>query len=151
MARESLVLSYLMEMLVKHEGLRLKPYKDTAGKLTIGIGRNLEDVGITREEALVMLVNDMEQVEEKAFKTFDWYSSLNAPRKCVILSMIFNMGLSGFLKFKKFIQLVSVKDYQSASTEMLNSLWATQVGNRANELSDIMKSGIFAANEVRFN
>lgn len=139
----SLVLDYLLPMLVEHEGLRLKPYKDTRGKLTIGIGRNLDDKGISKEEALVMCVSDMEEVAELAETKLPFYSVLNSPRKCVILSMMFNMGFEGFSKFKKFIQLVNVRDFDSASREMLNSLWSTQVPNRAKELAEIMRTGEF--------
>lgn len=143
---QSFLFSTLMEMLVKHEGLKLKPYKDTVGKLTIGIGRNLEDQGISKSEALVLLVNDIEKVHKESADAVKTFSTLSDARKLVVMSMIFNMGLTRFLGFKKFIQFVEVRDFDNAAKEMLNSLWATQVKGRAVELADMMKSG--SLNEV---
>lgn len=146
---QSPLFSTLMEMLVKHEGLRLKPYKDTVGKLTIGVGRNIEDQGITKAEALVLLVNDIDRVHKESLNAIKSFSVLSDARKIVIMSMIFNMGLSKFLGFKKFIQFVEVRDFDSAAREMLNSLWSSQVKSRANDLADMMRTGCY--NETRLN
>ncbi len=133
----------LREMLIRHEGLRLKPYKCTAGKLTIGIGRCLDDVGITEEEARILLENDIQRVAAAASQNFRWFSFLNCAREDVILSMIFNLGLDGFKKFKKLISALEVSNYDLAAEEMLNSKWAEQVGYRAVELAKIMEVGAY--------
>lgn len=132
------LLNQTVEMLKKHEGLRLKPYRDTVGKLTIGYGRNLDDVGINDEEALHMLLNDARKALEEA-ETFDWFKKLDLDRASVIVNMIFNMGLPRFRQFKKTIAALEESDYEKASEEMLDSLWAKQVGRRAIELSEIMR------------
>jgi lysozyme len=130
----------LKSMLVYHEGLRLKPYKDSVGKLTIGVGRCLDDVGVSTDEAYMLLDNDLLRCELAARK-FHWYAQLEKPRQDVVLSMIFNLGLAGFLKFQGAIHLIETGHYDDAAKEMLDSHWAKQVGKRATELSELMRTG----------
>ena len=134
-------MSKLIDILIKHEGLRLKPYNDTVGKLTVGVGRNLYDVGISKDEAMYLLNNDIEKVLFQCSKEFPWLPNLTDARKDVIYSMAFNLGMFGLLKFKKFLEAVAHGDYEEAKLEMLNSRWAMQVGNRAIELSKMMETG----------
>ena len=108
----------LIELLIKHEGLRLKPYRCTAGKLTIGVGRNLDDVGITKEEALYLLASDIYRVERAAVEAFPWYKFINQVRQDVVLSMIFNLGLEGFKQFKNLISAIENQNYGMATAEM---------------------------------
>lgn len=131
----------LRTLLIKHEGLRLKPYRDTRGKQTIGVGRNLDDIGISELEAMMMLANDIEAVNKLAFATFSWLKSISAPRQDVVLSMMFNMGLGGFKEFKKMIAALVSGNYETAADEMLGSHWASQVGERARELASMMRTG----------
>lgn len=133
----------LREMLLRHEGLRLKPYRDTVGKLTIGCGRNLDDVGITKEEALALLAHDLDRAIREAIDNFSWFKSLNKPRQDVVLNMLFNLGLHRFCGFKRMIAALSAQNYEVAAIEMLDSLWAKQVGLRAIELAQIMRTGIY--------
>ena len=133
----------LTEQLERHEGLRLNPYKCTAGKLTIGIGRNLVDKGISPEEARVMLNNDIDEFWRKLSNELPIVNSLCDARQNVVANMAFNLGVRGFLTFKNMINCLSVQDYHGAANEMLKSKWAKQVGNRANELAEQMKSGEF--------
>ena len=130
----------LIKELTRDEGMRKKPYHCTADKLTIGIGRNLDDVGISEEEAQFLLKNDIKRAVEDA-KKFVWYDDLSPARKRVIINMLFNIGLGRFKQFKKTIQYISVGDYSSAAVEMLDSRWANQVGVRAKRLSKMMKEG----------
>jgi len=134
-------MSKLKDMLIRHEGCVLKPYVDSVGKYTIGIGRNLEDVGISKAEAMVLLDNDIVRAVQAVRAVYPWYEVLNEPRKDVIVSMVFNMGLVGFSKFRKTIEFLERGDYKSAAEEMLSSKWAKQVGVRAKELARIMESG----------
>jgi len=131
----------LKKMLTRHEDLRLKPYHDTVGKLTIGVGRNLDDFGLTREEVLYLLHNDVMRVTQEVKKAFPWWLRLNAVRQNVVLNMVFNLGLSRFLGFKKTIEALEGKNWDTAAKEMLDSKWASQVGNRAKELAKMMKTG----------
>jgi len=130
-------------MLVVDEGLRLKPYRDIVGKLTIGVGRNLDDVGISEDEALYLLENDIQRTIQDAtniFGTSIWLS-LDEVRQAVILDMLFNLGKPRFLTFKKFIKAVKEKDFEKASKEMLDSRWARQVKKRAQRLAYMMRTG----------
>ena len=130
----------LRSQLERHEGLRLKPYRDTVGKLTIGYGRNLEDVGISHDEADFMLDNDIDQVERQ-LETVDEYNELDPVRQTVIANMAFNLGLRGLMQFRNMWAAVGRRDWESASKEMMQSKWARQVGVRAVELSEIMRTG----------
>lgn len=131
----------LREMLQKHEGLRLKAYKCSSGKTTIGFGRNLDDKGITEEEANWLLSNDIEEITQQAQDNFPWFDSLDEVRQNVILDMIYNLGIAGFLKFKLMIHFLEIGDYTQASIEMKDSKWFNQVGERATELCKMMYTG----------
>lgn len=130
---------------MKHEGVRLKPYKCPSGKLTIGIGRNLEDAGITRDEALYMLQNDIGKFDHDLRMTFRWYGKLSEVRQAVILSMAFNLGMGGLYGFKKMLTSLENGDFHQAANHMLNSRWASQVGRRASELAQMMNDDRFPA------
>lgn len=127
------------ERIKRHEGFREKPYRCTAGKLTIGYGRNIEDNGITEAEASFLLDNDLKRCEEECRQTFSWFDNLDDIRRSVIVEMDFNLGLKKFLGFKKMLAACEKQDYELAAREMLDSLWARQVGQRAETLADLMK------------
>ena len=131
----------LAEQLKKHEGLRLKPYTDTVGKLTLGIGRNLEDKGITEQEALFMLNNDVDYFYSKLCQSIGWMKKLDDARQNVLVNMAFNLGIAGLMTFKKMLLACEHGNFKIAATEMLNSKWAEQVGYRANELAEQMRTG----------
>jgi len=133
----------LAEQLKAHEGLRLKPYKDTVGKWTIGIGRNLEDKGITEQEALFMLNNDVDYFYTKLDKRLAWFKHLDDARQNVLVNMAFNLGVAGLLTFKNMLNHCGDGHYVDAAKEMLNSKWARQVGYRAQELAEQMRTGEF--------
>lgn len=134
-------MSKLLQQIKLHEGLRLKPYKCTADKLTIGFGRNLEGKGITQEEAEYLLSNDIADVRLAIQEHIPAYFKLNDARQAVLVNMAFNLGMNGLLKFKKVIQAIGEDRYTLAASEMLDSNWAFQVGNRALELAEQMKTG----------
>ena len=126
---------------MKHEGLRLDPYLDSVGKLTIGYGRNIDDNGIRQNEAEYMLAGDVAEVREELNRHFDWYSTLDTVRQAVIENMLFNMGLNKFMGFKNMIAALQLHDFQQAASEMRDSHWYQQVGTRARELVKMMRTG----------
>jgi lysozyme len=132
----------LIAMLQRHEGLRLKPYECTAGKLSIGYGRNLDDMGISEVEAMVMLRNDIEQCYQE-LEMFSWFSDLDQVRQEALVDMLFNLGLPTFLEFKKTLKFVAEGKYSQAAEEMLRSKWADQVGDRAKELAYMVDTGCY--------
>lgn len=132
----------LIAMLQRHEGLRLKPYKCTAGKLSIGYGRNLDDMGISEIEAMVMLRHDIEQCYQE-LSMFSWFEDLDQVRQEALIDMLFNLGLPTFLEFKKTLKFVAEGKYSQAAEEMLRSKWADQVGDRAKELAYMVDTGCY--------
>ncbi|GAG78226.1 unnamed protein product [marine sediment metagenome] len=131
----------LIDQLIRHEGLRLKPYKCSAGKITIGVGRNIEDNGITEPEAIILLMNDIERCKWEIETAFPWITRLALARYEVLVNMCFNMGIARLSSFKKMLAALESGDYETAAVEGLDSRWANQVGNRAIELMEIMKDG----------
>jgi len=134
-------MSKIKELLIRHEGLKFKPYLCTSGKLTIGVGRNLDSKGITKEEALYLLENDIEETK-KYLETFAFWSRLNDARKDALIDFCFNVGFGTFVKFKKMILALEYSDYKKASEELLDSKYAQQVGKRAYELAYMIETGL---------
>lgn len=130
----------LIEELTRDEGYRRKAYKDSEGIITAGIGRNMEDVGLSLDEAQYLLKNDIKSALAGAEK-FTWFADLSPVRQRVIINMIFNLGITRFKQFKKTIYYIKRRAYEDAATEMLDSKWAKQVGVRAKRLSKAMKEG----------
>ncbi len=131
----------LIQQLRRHEGERLKPYRCTAGKLTIGVGRNLDDRGITAEESAYLLSNDIDRVWTELKARLPWMTGLNDVRQRVLLDMAFNLGIDGLLKFRNTLATIQAGNYQKAGEMMLDSVWAAQVGMRAQRLSRMMQTG----------
>jgi lysozyme len=131
----------VFDQLKRDEGLRLKPYRDSVGKLTIGYGRNLDDNGVTEEEAAGLLYNDIVTAKQSLAKHLPWFMQLDDARRGVLINMAFNLGIWGLLSFKKFLASIQSGDYATAKAEMLNSRWAEQVGARAQRLAIQMETG----------
>jgi lysozyme len=128
----------LKNVLFEEESFRSKPYKDTTGNLTIGIGRNLTVRGISLVEGKFLLDNDIEWHDENLQKTLSFYSSLSETRQAVMVDMSFNLGLRGLLGFEDMLGAVKFGDYPKAARCMLDSLWHKQVGMRAENLARAM-------------
>lgn len=131
----------LVDQLMIHEGVELKPYKDTLGILTIGIGRNLEDRGISEDEARYLCLNDIEIVERELHSNFAVIDRLDPARQLVISDMAFNLGIPRLRGFGKMWQALDDGDFEQAAVEMLDSKWARQVGQRAQRLAETMRTG----------
>lgn len=136
-----MLMEKMREELMRDEGLRLKPYKDTVGKTTIGIGRNLDDVGISKEEAYDMLTNDIIRTSRSLDLDIPWWKTLNETRQRVLLNMAFNLGINSLLGFKNTLANIKAGNYEAAAVGMLNSKWAGQVGARAQRLAEQMAKG----------
>jgi lysozyme len=156
--------SHFLDKLIEHEGIVLNVYKDSLGIDTIGIGRNLKDRGISKEEldymdipnidvvyqhgiseadARYLAMNDIKIVENELVKVHRCVEDLDSVRQLVLMDMAFNMGVPRLCKFKNMWNAIHEQNYEAASWEMLDSKWARQVGRRANILSDAMKAGEF--------
>ena len=131
----------LIEQLKLHEGVRDRPYKDSVGKLTIGVGRNLTDKGLKPKEIEYLLMNDIMDCIDDLNKYLPWWRQLNEVRQRVLMDMCFNLGIGGLLGFKNTLSFIQSGDYEQASQNMLSSKWASQVGQRSRRLSEMMRTG----------
>ncbi len=140
----------LMRELVRDEAVRLKPYRDSVGKLTIGIGRNLDDRGISLTEAEFLCHNDIADVMVELDHQLPWWRSLDEVRQRVIANMAFNLGVDGLLPggakpgFPRTLELIRTGRYLEAAQAMLATKWAKQVGQRAERLALMMRDGTTA-------
>lgn len=132
----------LQAQLIEHEGLRLDLYKDSVGIWTIGVGRNLEHVGLRSEvEAKYLLRSDILAIRSELLVSLPWITDLDDVRQRVLTNMAFNLGVTGLLGFHKTLGFISDGKYVDAAQEMLRSRWARQVGKRAIALSEMMARG----------
>jgi lysozyme len=161
---EKLNREILRAELERDEGFRSKTYKCTAGFDTVGIGRNLDAVGllpaekaagmtlhkiqkfgVTKAQAYTMLDNDIERFMRDLDFNVRWWRKLDPVRQRVLLNMAFNMGASapgkGLLSFKNTLRLIETGQYAEAADNMLKSKWAVQVKGRATRLADLMRKG----------
>jgi lysozyme len=134
----------LLARLRVHEGLKLKPYKDSVGKTSIGIGRNLDDVGITPSEAEALCLNDIDRCCHDLDQFMPWWRNLDEIRQQVLAEMCFNIGVTRLLGFKKMLAALQEGDFPRAADEMRNSLWSQQVKGRAKTLANAMQAGSFS-------
>lgn len=131
----------LVEMLKRHEGFRSKPYRCSAGKLTIGFGRNLQDVGISKQEATYLLLQDIEKATEDAKSLFPDFDRYTINRQNALINMIFNLGINRFKLFKNTIKAIKRNDWTSVAKHAKQSRWHNQVGKRAIEIEDLLREG----------
>lgn len=134
-------ISKLKTDLMIDEGCKSKPYIDTVGKTTIGVGRNLTDNGLSDSEIDMLLTNDINQVITQLNKQLPWWTDMTDNRQRVLANMTFNMGINAVLQFKNTLTYMRLAQYDKAADGMLQSLWARQVGARAKRLSDMMRNG----------
>ena len=134
----------LEALLKRHEGLRLHPYRDTTGHLTIGWGHNLE-WGISEPVAALLLREDVARAEAALVRAHRWVRELDPVRKAVLVSMAFNLGLEGLLRFSQTLGAVASGRWADAAAAMRRSQWADQVGARAEELAEMMVTGEWPA------
>ncbi len=133
----------LATQLTIDEGRRKRMYKDTVGKWTAGVGRNLTARDFSDDEIDLMLANDIAIVEAQLDRDIPWWRAMSDARQNVLANMTFNLGINGLLGFKNTLNLMEARRYDAAAQGMLSSLWARQVGDRANRLAAMMRKGEF--------
>lgn len=137
-----LYIEQAIQMLKIHEGYEQYPYKCSLGVVTIGYGRNLEDRGLSEEEAAYLLQCDVKLAEVELRDQYEYFWYLSNQRKAVMIDMMVNLGASRLSTFKKMHKAIEDKKYDLAAFEMLDSKWSTQVGNRAITLAEIMRTNL---------
>ena len=128
----------LRAQLQVHEGRKPFVYQDSVGVATIGVGRNLVDRGLSEDEIDLLLDNDITAAYNDAVRVVPGFNTLSEDRQHAILDMVFNLGVSRFLKFTKFLAAIEARDFERAAREMMDSKWARQVGKRAETLRDLV-------------
>jgi lysozyme len=143
-------LKTIQEQLIQHEGLRLLPYKDSVGRWTIGVGRNLDDVGISKSEALYLLDNDIGRVCVELDQALPWWRGLDLIRQQVLIDLGFNLGVltppetAKLLTFERTLALIRTGQYVLAADNLTTTLWHTQVGSRALDLEAMLRMPVDA-------
>ena len=125
----------LIERIGVNEGFRSKPYQCSEGVWTIGHGITW----LTEEESLHILTGRISQLHLKLLDDLDWYKDMPPEIQGILIEMVYQIGYSGVMKFKKAISNMQDKNWKGAANEMLDSLWARQTSNRANRLADIVR------------
>lgn len=133
----------LIDQLKRHEGVSRWAYEDHLGYITVGVGRCLDPeigLGLSDKEIDYLLQNDIERCY-KELECLSWFPDLDPIRQEALVNMVFNLGLTRFLQFKKTLAYMAEGRYPEAADEMLDSKWARQVKNRAIELSEMIRTG----------
>jgi lysozyme len=132
----------LVRLLTRHEGRRTHPYVDTAGKLTIGVGRNLTDRGLSGGEIDLLLANDIVMARAACRRLYgDDFDTAAPARRQALVSMAFNLGQTRLAGFVRFRAAVMRGDWDLAAAEALDSRWASQTGHRASEVAAMLRAG----------
>lgn len=130
------------KQLTLHEGRRARLYKDSVGKWTIGIGRNLSDRPLSEAAIDFLYQEDVDNHERELAKALPWVLNLDPVRQAVLLDMAFNLGVPTLLTFRRTLQAIKDGLYDLAADYMLESLWASQVKGRAKTLANMMRTGV---------
>jgi len=131
----------LIETLRRHEGVEHTVYEDTMGIKTIGVGRNLESVGLSDEEIDMLLINDIERTKGLMDTYLPWWSKLDEIRQEALINFVFNVGIGTAQKFKNAMKQLEAGNYEESADEFLDSAWAKQVKGRAIEVTDMIRTG----------
>jgi len=133
----------LIEQLRLHEGVRSKVYLCSAGYETIGVGRNISDsgIGLSDDEIAYLLANDIARCEKEIAERFDWFDDLDPVRQDAIIDMAFNLGITRLSQFQNMLGALSEGRFDDAAAEALDSRWARQVGQRAQTVAAMIRTG----------
>ena len=130
------------EMLIRDEGFRARPYRDSLGHWTVGYGYSLETgPPLSEETARIILKEHVGMILADLTSRMPWTKQLSQPRFGVLINMAFNLGIRGLMSFRRMLAALQAEDYEEAAIEMLSSRWARQVGSRANRLAEQMRGG----------
>lgn len=135
-------MSKLVAQLRRHEGVRTHFYRCTSGLATIGVGRCIEpgSLGLSNDEIDYLLENDIKRCQAELL-AFSWFIDLDSVRQDAMVNLLFNLGMTRLLQFKNALAAMEANDFNTAAEEFMDSRWATQVGNRADEVCEMIRTG----------
>lgn len=133
----------LINMLKLHEGVKSHCYKCTQGFETIGVGRNISEsgLGLSDDEIEYLLANDIARVKDELSDTYFWFNAMNEARQDAMVDICFNLGLTRLRGFVNALEAMSREQFDIAADEFMDSRWATQVGNRAVRVTEMIRTG----------
>lgn len=131
----------LREDLIRDEGLRKFPYEDTVGKLTIGIGHNLTDRGLSDRVIQKIYDEDVEEAQIMLDRFLPWWITRPEPVQRALVNLCFNMGIKTLLTFKITLANIQSGQYDRAAQNLLRSKYAKQVGERAQRVANLIRQG----------
>jgi len=136
----------LIKMLKVHEGVETYAYKCSENKTTIGVGRNVDKaggLGLSDDEVDYLLQNDIDRVILELDSEYDWFSDLDDVRQDAMVDISFNLGQTRLRAFKKALSAMSEGDWDEAADQFMDSRWSEQVGIRAKNLTEMIRSGSY--------
>lgn len=122
------------------EGRRRFAYEDSVGVVTVGVGRNLEDVGLSDDEIDLLKSNDMQRAISDA-QGLEYWDLLNDARKVVVADLCFNLGITRFKGFIRTNEALACGDWETAADELIDSKYYRQTGRRAKRNVNVMRTG----------
>ena len=134
----------LIEMLKRHEGVESHAYKCSENKITIGVGRNVDKsggLGLSDDEVDYLLQNDINRVSGELNSEYEWFAGLDDVRQDAMIDISFNLGQTRLRAFKNALAAMAKGDWRAAADEFMDSRWSGQVGNRAKELTEMIRTG----------
>lgn len=144
----------LREMIKRHEGVRTHAYRCSQGYLTIGAGRNIDEnggLGLSDEEIDFLLDNDIVRCIQELHNVFPWFKTLNEPRQHAVIDLCFNIGLPKLMLFQKANKAMNSGEWETAAKEYYDSRWAKQVGARAVEVCEMIRTGEYQNGESNYS
>ena len=140
---------HLLEMLKRHEGVEKFAYRCSENKMTIGVGRNIDKhggLGLADDEIDYLLQNDIDRVVSELDNVYEWFSDLDTVRQDAMVDISFNLGQTRLRDFKKALAAMAGGDWSEAADQFMDSRWSGQVGNRAKELTKMIRTGQYGSN-----
>lgn len=137
-------LEALKAQLRRHEGVIDHAYQDSEGYWTIGVGRLIDERRggkLRPDEIDLLLENDVQNVMLELDRILPWWRGLSENRQLVLADMAFNLGIVRLQGFRNALAAMQAGEWDRAAAEMLDSLWARQVGRRATTLAEMMRVG----------
>ena len=136
----------LIAMLKRHEGVESHAYHCSENKVTIGVGRNVDKsggLGLSDDEVDYLLQNDIDRVSGELNSEYEWFAGLDDVRQDVMVDISFNLGQTRLRAFKKALSAMAEGDWSEAADQFMDSRWSGQVGNRAKELTEMIRTGSY--------
>lgn len=136
-------MSKLVKQLRRHEGVRTHAYKCSANMITVGVGRNIDEnggLGLSDDEIDYLLENDIRRCQQE-LSALSWFPDLDSVRQDALVNLCFNLGMTRLLGFRNAMAAMAIGDYPKAADEFYDSRWAKQVGSRADEVCEMIRTG----------